>query len=140
MNASALTLLLKFAGLLHAGLIAAGLLMPRAVHLRENLATLPPFVRRLYWVYYSFIGLCLVGFGAISFGLAESLASGAPLARALCIFLALFWLLRLVAATFILDVRPYLTTGPRRLGYQATNIVFAYLPIAYGLAAWKGGV
>ncbi len=33
-----LTLLLQFAGLLHLGLIWAGLMMPRAVNLRANLA------------------------------------------------------------------------------------------------------
>ena len=28
-------------------------------------------------------------------------------------------------------MRPYLTSGYRRLGYHAINIVFAYLPIMY---------
>jgi hypothetical protein len=32
-------------------------------------------------------------------------------------------------------MRPYLTSSYRRLGYHAINIVFAYLPIIYGLAA-----
>ena len=58
-----------------------------------------------------------------------------PLARALCAFFALFWTLRLVAATFVFDLRPYLTNRYRRIGYHATNIVFAYLPIVYGIAA-----
>jgi hypothetical protein len=35
-------------------------------------------------------------------------------------------------------MRPYLTSTFRRLGYQAMNIVFAYLPVVYALAAWKG--
>jgi hypothetical protein len=41
----------------------------------------------------------------------------------------------LIAGTFVFDMRPYLTTSSRRLGYHAINIVFAYLPIAYALAA-----
>jgi hypothetical protein len=139
MNIQTLTLLLKIAGLLHLGLIAAGLLMPRAVHLRAHLAPLPPFIRNLYWVYYSFIGLCLISFGALSFGLAANLASGGLLPRVVCAFLAAFWTLRLIAATFIFDVRPYLATGWLRLGYHATNIAFIYLPVVYALAAWKGG-
>ncbi|HEX4122299.1 MAG TPA: hypothetical protein VH619_16910 [Verrucomicrobiae bacterium] len=139
MKTNTLIFLLQIAGLMHIGLIAAGLLMPRVVNLRANLAVLPNFIRRLYWVYYAFIGLCLVGFGSISFVLAKELAAGAPLARVMCAFFALFWTLRLVAATFIFDVRPYLTTGFLRLGYHATNVAFAYLPLAYALAAWKGG-
>ena len=30
---------------------------------------------------------------------------------------------------------PYLTSGPRRLGYHAINLVFAFLPVVYALAA-----
>jgi hypothetical protein len=32
-------------------------------------------------------------------------------------------------------MRPYLTNRYRRLGYHALNLVFAYLPIVYALAA-----
>ncbi|HWW84991.1 MAG TPA: hypothetical protein VNZ26_15375 [Vicinamibacterales bacterium] len=45
----------------------------------------------------------------------------------------------LIAGTFILDMRPYLTSGYRRLGYQAINIVFAYPPVVYALAAAQPG-
>lgn len=134
-----LTLLLQFAGLMHLGLLCAGALMPRAVNLKTSLAALPPFIRRLFWVYYAFIGLCLVSFGLITFTFAGTLAAGGSLARALCLFLALFWTIRLVAATFIFDVRPYLTNHLWRTGYHATNIVFIYLPIVYAWAALKGG-
>ena len=134
-----LILLLQFAGLMHLGLMCAGALMPRAVNLRNNLAALPPFIRRLFWVYYAFIGLCLVSFGVMTFTFAGTLADGSGLARALCVFLALFWTVRLIAATFVFDVRPYLTNNLWRLGYHATNIVFIYLPVVYAWVAWKGG-
>ena len=139
MNALNLTLALQIAGLLHLGLMCAGGMMPAAVGLRSHLATLPPFIRQLFWVYYLFIGLCLVSFGTITVALAPTLAAGGNLARALCIFFAAFWTLRLIAATFIFDMRPYLTNGYRRLGYHIINIVFVYLPVVYAWAAWKGG-
>ena len=138
MKTSSLALLLQIAGALHLGLICAGALMPRAVHLREHLSPLPEFIRRLFWVYYAFIGLCLFSFGSLTVAFAPALASGAPLARAICVFLTVFWTLRLVAATFIFDVRPYLANFYLRLGYHATNVAFIYLPIVYALAAWKG--
>lgn len=138
MNTNTLTLLLQIAGLLHLGLICAGLLMPKVVGLREHLVTLPSFIRQLFWVYYSFIGLCLVSFGLLTFTLAGTLAAGGTLARALCLFLAAFWTLRLIAATFVFDLVPYLTNFPKRIGYHAINLVFAYLPVIYLLAAWKG--
>ena len=139
MNHHQLTLLLQLAGLMHLGLLCAGALMPRAVNLKNNLAALPVFIRRLFWVYYTFIGVSLISFGVITVTFADALAAGGGLARAMCLFMAVFWTIRLVAATFVFDVRPYLTNNFWRLGYHATNIVFAYLPCAYALAAWKGG-
>ena len=134
-----LTLALQIAGILHLGLICAGAMMPGVVGMRSNLAALPPFIRQLFWVYYSFIGLCLVSFGTITIALAPMLAGGSNLARALCAFFSVFWTVRLIAATFIFDMRPYLTNSYRRIGYHAINIVFVYLPIVYAWAAWKGG-
>jgi len=134
-----MTTLLQLAGLLHLGLLCAGGLMPGVVGLRPHLAGVPPFVRNLMWVYYGFIGVSLACFGALSFFLADALTSGEPLARAVCAFLAAFWTARLLVAAFVFDLRPYLTSGWRKVGYHATNIVFAFLPVIYALAAWKGG-
>jgi hypothetical protein len=134
-----LTFALQIAGVLYLGLMCAGLMMPRVVDMRSHLAKLPPFLRQLFWVYYSFIGFCLVGFCVITLAFADTLAGGGTLARAMCAFLAVFWTLRLIAATFVFDMRPYLTNSFRRVGYHAINIVFAYLPVVYGWAALKGG-
>ena len=139
MKANTLILLLQLAGIMHLGLLCAGLMMPGVVNLRAHLGVLPAFIRRLFWVYYSFIGLCLVSFGCLTLTLAGTLAAGSVLARALCVFLAVFWTLRLIAATFVFDLRPYLTSVYRRVGYHVINIVFIYLPVVYVLAAWKGG-
>lgn len=133
-----LTLALQIAGLLHLGLMCAGLMMPRVVNMRSHLAALPPFLRQLFWVYYTFIGLCLVSFCIITLTFADTLAGGSPLARALCVFFAVFWTVRLIAGTFVFDMRPYLTSAWRRIGYHAINVVFAYLPVVYAWAALKG--
>lgn len=129
---------LQLAGVLHLGLIAAGATMPRVVNLRHHIGSLPPFIHRLFWVYYSFIALFLFGFGSMTFFFAAELASGTSLARAVCAFLAAFWLLRLCVATFVFDVSPYLTTKFRKLGYHATNAVFTALPLIYAWSAFKG--
>ena len=134
-----LTLALQLAGLMHLGLMCAGAMMPRVVQMRSHLAALPPFIRQLFWVYYSFIGLCLVSFCLITLTFASTLASGSNLARALCAFFAVFWTVRLVAGTFIFDMKPYLTSRWRKVGYHTINIVFAYLPVVYAWAALKGG-
>ena len=119
-----LTLLLQIAGVLHLGLMCAGLLMPRVVRMRWHLVALPPFIRQLFWVYYTFIALCLVSFSVITIAFADTLAAGGTLARALCVFFAVFWTLRLVVATFVFDMGPYLTNSYASLGYHAINVVF----------------
>ena len=131
-------LILKLAALSYLGLLAAGMLMPGVVGLRQHLGTLPTFIRQLFWVYYAFIGISLVSFGLGTFFLADQLASGTVLARAVCGFLALFWSVRLVAGTFVFDLRPYLTNRWRRAGLAAANLVFACLPVLYGWVALRG--
>jgi hypothetical protein len=130
-----LALLLRVAGVLHLGLIGTGLLMPHVVRMHWHLYQLPPFIRQLFWVYYAFVTLCLVSFSIITIVFADTLAAGGGLARAFCVFLAAFWTLRLFAATFVFDMEPYLTNWYRRAGYHALNVVFAFLPIVYVLAA-----
>jgi hypothetical protein len=143
-NSFTLGQLVQGAAVLHLGLMAAGLMMPKVVNLKKHLKALPPFVRQLFWVYYAFIGLCLVGFAVISFTFADAMASGTPLARALCAFLAIFWLLRLAAGLFVFELEPYLKTPLHRVGLALANIVFGLLPIVYAIGAiapefWKGG-
>jgi len=132
-----LAVALRIAAVLHLGLMGAGLLMPRVVGMRGYLASLPPFIRQLFWVYYTFIGLCLVGFSLITIVFADTLAGGGALARALCAFFAVFWTLRLAVATWVFDMEPYLTNGIRRVGYRVLNLAFVYLPVVYALAAAK---
>ena len=139
MNTATLTLLLQIAGLLHIGLIWAGASMPAAVNLRGHLAPLPPFIRGLFYVYYTFIGLMLVGFGSLTFFFASELAAGSTFSRAFCLLLVAFWTLRLIAAAFIFDVRPYLTNWFYRAGYHGINLIFVYLLAVYVLGAVGGG-
>jgi hypothetical protein len=131
-------LIMKLTAFTYLGLLAAGLVMPSVVGLRQHIATLPKFIRQLFWVYYAFIGLSLVCFGLGTFFLAEQLAAGTPLARAVCGFHALFRSVRLIAGTFVFDLRPYVTNRWRRVGLAAASLVFACLPIVYGWVALKG--
>jgi hypothetical protein len=127
--------LLQIAGLLQVGLLLAGATMPKGVELRRHLAALPQFIRRLFWVYFVFIGMTLVSFGLLTLSSAAAMAAGEPVARRLCLFIAAFWLVRLWVACFIFDVRPYLTNWFYRLGYHTTNAVFIYLTAVYTWAA-----
>jgi hypothetical protein len=139
MNTTTLVSLLQIAAVLHLGLAWAGATMSKVVGLGQHLAPLPPFIRRLFYTYFCFIALMLVAFGSLTFVFANNIAAGEPAARGLCLLMLCFWVVRLLVAAFVFDVRSYLTNWFLRLGYQATNVVFIYLVLAYALALWKGG-
>ena len=82
-------------GVLHFVILIASALTPRVLDWRANLASLHPFLRRLFWVYGSFIVLVVISFGTLTLLRADELASTLPLARSVCAMIALFWLARL---------------------------------------------
>jgi hypothetical protein len=130
-----LEILLRLAAVAHIGLLCAGVSMPLAVKMREHLKQLPPFLRQLFWTYYAFIGLCILGFGSFTFFYAKEIASGAPATQALCGFLSVFWTLRLFVAGFVFNMKPYLTNGYLKAGYLTLNLLFFYLIAVYTTAA-----
>ena len=140
MKTTTLILLLEIAGLLHLGLMCAGLLMPRAVGLRRHLATLPPFIRNLFWVYYSFIALCLVSVATITLTLAPTLAGGTGLARALCLFMAAFWiaapLLAVGFTTGIVISLIQVLTSIQDSGFNSIPRLIAFLGGSLALMPW----
>lgn len=122
-------------GLLHFVVLIASALTPRVLDWRTNLATLHPFLRRLFWVYGGFIVLMIVSFGALTLWHANELASGTALSRSICGMVAIFWLARLGVQFFVFDPRPFLTTTFLRLGYHGLTFLFTALVFIYGAAA-----
>jgi hypothetical protein len=127
--------LLIIGGLLHFVTLIASAITPRVLDWRTNLATLHPFLRRLFWVYGGFIVLVIISFGTLTLLRADDLAAAAPLARSVCAVIAIFWLARLLVQFFVFDARPFLTTPFRRVGYHGLTLLFSALVFIYGCAA-----
>ncbi len=125
---------LRLVGFSHVALLIAGVQMPRALGLRGQIARLDPFPAHLFWTYYGFIGLCIVGFGALTAGFAGDLAAGTALGRSLSGFLMVFWAVRLGVQLLVFDARPYLNTRGRRMGYRFLTAQFASFVVVYGCA------
>src|SRR5262249_29613721 len=123
---SRLQTLLLVAGLLHFAILSAAALVPLVLDWRRNLAGLSPILRQLVWVYGAFITLVIIGFGIITVSNSALLAGGAPLARWICAFIALFWLARLAVQLFVFDIRPIVRNPLLILGNHALTLVFAY--------------
>ena len=127
--------LIQLGGLTHFAILIASALTPGVLEWRRHLATLPPLLRQLFWVYGSFIVLVIISFGTISLAHASTLASGEPLARSVCAVIAIFWGARLAVQWFVFDATPFLTNTLLKVGYHTLTVAFVALTVIYGCAA-----
>lgn len=127
--------LILVCGVLHFGILLASALVPQVLDWRTSLEKLDKLSRQLIWVHGAFIVLVIVGFGLISVSLAPDLANGSPLARGMCLFIAIFWGARLAVQFFVFDAKPYLRTVFLKAGYHGLTGVFGFMTLVYAAAA-----
>src|SRR5690348_16678822 len=135
MTRHTLELLLILAGVAHLCITSAGVAMTLVLDWRRNLTALDALTRHIIWVHGAFVLLTIVAFGLISILFRAPLASGEPLARAACGFIAIFWGFRLLIAFFLFDATPFLKSFALKLGYHGLTVVFVYFALVYTLAA-----
>ena len=131
-----LELLIFAGGILHFGILLASAMVPKVLEWKGSLEKLDGLFRQLVWVHGAFIVLVIIGFGLLSVVLAGDLAAGTPLARGICLFISLFWAARLVVQFFVFDAKPYLKTTLLKVGYHGLTVVFIYITVIFGLAAF----
>jgi hypothetical protein len=129
--------LILIGGVLHLGTLLGSAQVPRELRFREELPKLPPLLQHWIIVAGGYIVLDLIAFGLISIVYCKQLASGEPLAKAFCGFIAVFWAIRLLISLFLFDARPYLKNWFLRLGYYGLTLVFIYHTLVYGTAALR---
>src|SRR5437867_12234384 len=88
--------LLILAGLGQLGLALGSLALPGILHWRDDTAKLRPLTRQVFWTYAGYIWATNLSFGLLSTLAPDSLLDGSSLARAVCAFIALYWIARLV--------------------------------------------
>lgn len=130
-----LELLILIGGILHFGTLIGSFQVPRELRFKDELPKLPALMRQWTLVAGGYVVLCIIGFGLLSVTMSGHLASGEPLARALCGFIATFWFVRLPIQFFVFDARPYLRNWFLRIGYHGLTGVFIYHVLVYGAAA-----
>jgi hypothetical protein len=128
-------LLLPLAAAVQLLILIASASTPRVLDWRKNLAVLHPFLRKLFWVYGVFVVMVIIAFAVLTFRHADAMAAREPVARSLCLFIAIFWGARLLVQFAIFDARPFLTNWFYKTGFHALTIIFAFLTFVYGKAA-----
>lgn len=129
--------LIFIGGILHLGTLLGSAQVPRELRFREELPKLAPLMQHWILVAGAYVVLDILGFGLISICYARQLASGIPLARAICGFIACFWFFRLMIGAFLFDAKPYLRNWFLTLGYHGLTVVFIYHTLVYGTAALR---
>ena len=129
-----LPLILRLAGAAQLSILIASALVPFRLNWKRDLASLPKLHTQMYWTYGGYVVMCIVAFGVGSLLLADELASGTPLARSACGFVAVFWGVR-VCLQPVFDAKPYLTKWWLKTGYHTLTVLFAALTLVYAFAA-----
>ena len=78
--------------------------------------------------------LSILAFALLSLFNARELAGGGALARGICLYVAIFWGVRLVLQA-VFDVKEHLTAWWLKAGYAVLTLLFAGFTIIYAWAA-----
>jgi hypothetical protein len=70
--------LLWIAGAIHAGIVLANIPLPHRLRVRENLQSVPVFLRQIFYVHWFYIVLIVGLFSALCFAFARDLAAPVP--------------------------------------------------------------
>lgn len=120
------------AGLVHLAVVAMNFFLPRILDCRADLERLSPMGRQIFIVHWAYIVLVLLGIALLCLVFPRELVEGGPLARALCGFLAFFWLLRVAIQLLYYD-RDFLRR--HRAASAAFTVAIAYLGGLFSLLA-----
>jgi hypothetical protein len=126
--------LIFVAGLGQLSVLVASALVPIRLNWRTEFAKLPRLHGQMYWVYGGYVVLSIFALGSICLINSHELASGTPLARSMCAYLAVFWGIRL-SLQAVLDVKEYLTAWWLVAGEYVLTALFLYFTTVFTLAA-----
>jgi hypothetical protein len=136
MSEEQLSHLIRAGGFGQFGVLIAAALVPVRLNWRAELQALPRLHRQMYWVYGGYIVLSIVAFGLLSVLNARELAGGSGLARGFCLYIAVFWGVRLSLQP-VLAVKDHLTAWWLKVGYHGLSVLFLSFTLLYGWAALR---
>lgn len=127
--------LIRLAGVAQLSILIASSLVPFKLNFKRDLASLSVLHRQLYWIYGGYVVMGIVTLGVISLTCADELAAGSRLAKAVCIYGALFWGVRLCLQA-VMDVKEHLTAWWLTTGYHTLTVLFLFNTVVYGYAVF----
>ena len=132
-------ILVVLAGIGQLLLCAASLAIPRVLRWEDDLRSVNPLTRQVFWVYALYIWGTNLAFGLVSTFAADALLSGTPLATFVCGFMGLYWLVRVAAQFCWFDMSSAPSGAHVKTASVLLSTLFIYLTVVYGwitLSAW----
>jgi len=128
--------LVRLAGLAH--LISLSAILYAPVHLgwHDALERVSKLLRQMGQVYHYYTAGTIVAMGLVSLFCPSDLTSGNRLARAVCGYIALFWIVRLGVQIYY-DFRPHVGRWWLRVSYHALSVLFVAFGVLYGWLALR---
>lgn len=133
-NGPAIKALIILCGIGHIVLGVASLLIPKLLNWKKALLSAPVLIRQMFWTYAGYILATNIFFGIISILFADELLLGSPLARALLIFIILYWLTRIIIQFAYFDRNDIPHKRIFILGETALNTLFIAFTVVYSWA------
>jgi hypothetical protein len=127
MTMSNLKTLLLLSGLAHFLLVVGSVAIPRLLDWSKALASVPTLIRQMFWTYAGYILAINLCFGLVSVLGPEELINGSFLAKSVTLFIALYWLARVVIQFTYFDK----TDLPKGLIYTWGEVALVLLFIAF---------
>jgi hypothetical protein len=128
---------LCLAALANLCVLAAGAQAPRRLGWRRELEPLRAFTRKVFWVYYFFVGGTIVAFAGLTLLLHREILAGDRAAVLLAAFMGLWWGARVVVDACIYDHRDWPEGRQFVVGHVLLTTTFVLLAATYlGVVAW----
>ena len=126
------------AGLLHLGVLVAGVVMTKVLRWKEEFKKIDKLSEHIIWTHGAYVMFTVLFFGVISLLWPDVLFDGHILGVALSVFITFFWGLRLFIQFFYFDPKPYLTNVILKMSFHSLTLSFLYFTLVYGWSAYKG--
>lgn len=133
-----LTTLVILAGVGQLVLILGSLAIPRQLGWREKLAATTPLTRQMFLVYAGYIWATNLSFGLVSALASGWLLDGSPLGTAVCGFMFVYWLARVIVQWTYFDLSEIELTGFNRVARWLLEPFFVAVTVVYGIATVRG--
>ena len=131
-----LQILIFIAGIFHIALVIGSTFIPVLLNWNQELEKVSVLIKQIFWTYAGYILGTNLCFGLLSVFHTEVLTNGSPLAGYVCLFIALYWMVRIAVQFFYFD-RP---SAPKGFIYDLGEIslvaLFIFFTLVYGYAVY----